>query len=260
MPTQPTGKTLPALVFDPKTRVGGEFYLYYNLGQAYRYGSVGVDGEGDPTFRAEAPCAGNLALPASGFQVIRAAVPIKADVESTWEVDSLTAKLPPFAPPGAAAELTLLGGTPITPTLGNLDITGAVPGDSVDIMVLPNPEDEVLICYDEAFNMDVGDEQKAIGRKFSPVDHYVRQRPNNQLTISDLYVTAQEGLAALRNRPVTLIGKFFPDGGAAVGEIYYWTNVMLNVPFGKGDDVNESVKISATGMFDRFLSFTLPRS
>jgi len=255
--TQPTGIALPTLFRDPKTRVGGEFYLYYNLGQAYEYGGIGVDEAGDPTYRAESNCAGNASLPASGFAVIRAAVPLAAAVESTWEVDAVTAKLPAYAPPGASAELGL---TISTPTAANVDVTNGAAGDSVDVMVLPNPANDVLICFDQGVNVEVGDENKAIGRKFNPVDHYVRQRPNNQLTIGDLLVSSLEGIAALRNRTVTLIGKFYPNGGAAVGEIYYWTNVRLNIPMNVGEDPNDSVKIQGTGSFGKYLSFTLPRA
>ena len=255
--TQPTGIALPTLFRDPKTRVGGEFFLYYNFGQAYEYGSIGVDEAGDPTYRAEFNCAGNASLPASGFAVVRALVPLNAEVESTWSVDTADAKLPAFAPPGASAELGL---TIAVPTALNVDVTGAAPGDSVDVMVLPNPANDVLICYDQGINVEIGDENKAIGRKFSPVDHYVRQRPNNQLTIGDLLVSSLEGIAALRNRTVTLIGKYYPNGGAAVGEIYYWTNVRLNIPMNVGEDPNDSVKLNGTGSFSKYLAFTLPRA
>ena len=248
-----TGIALPELLNDIKTRVGGEFYLYYNLGQAYKYGSIGVDGNLDAQYRANASCGGNQSLPVSGFAVVRARTAIKSAIPSTWSVGANDAELPAYAPPGQSAELGL---TIAVPSAANVAVVDAEAGDSADIIILPNPADDVLICFDQGLNIEVGDTQRPIGRKFEQVDHYVRVRPNNQLTLADLYVCNMKGLASLQQRQVTLKYVVYPDGGAVPSEIGYFTNVRLNIPKSIAEDPGESVKVNATGMFNEMLVFT----
>jgi len=249
-----TGIALPALLRNRKTRVGGEFYLFYNLGQAYKYGSIGIDAAGNPQYRANARCSGDGSLPVSGFAAVRALTPLGA-LESTWSVGANEAVLPAMSPPGQASELGL---TIAVPSQANIDGEGNV-GDSVDIIILPNPADDVLICFDQGINIEEGDTQRAIGRKFEPVDHYVRTRPNNQLTLADLYIDNMEGIAVLKQRMVTLKYVVYPDGGAVPSEIGYLTNVRLNVPKSIAEDPGESVKLNATGSFNEALIFSADR-
>ena len=244
----PTGVLLPDLVYDPRTRTGGEFYLYYSTSPAYYFGSVGVDASLDATPRAESSCGGSAgSIPSSGVCCVRALTALKASGGSTW----LGGTLPPYAPPGQAAEIDSISTLPTNPS-----VTGAAAGDSVDVLCLPGPASEVLICYDAGLNSEVGDENKPIPRKFNKTDHWVRQRAENKITLSDIYCCNLQGLAALKNRDCVLIGKFYPDGGAVPSEIHYYTGVRLSVPLTIPEDANESVKISASGSFRDEVVFT----
>lgn len=252
MAYNPTGFVLPSLVYDPKTRVGGEFYLYYNLGIANRLGTLGLDGNDSPVWDAAQSCGQSGTNPTGGFTAMKAKKPIIATVDSTWRVNALTGGiLPGSAPIGAAAEM----GTAVT-SVTSYNITNAEPGDGVDIWVLPNPDEDVLICFDQGLSASIGAENKAIPRKFDPVDHYVRQRPDNSISLKEMYCCNLRGLSLLRQRDCTLIGKFFPDGGAIPSEIIYYTGVRLNIPMDIPEDANESVSISAEGRFSDKLAFT----
>lgn len=242
MANDPTGVVLPDLVYNPKTRVSGEFYLYYNLQPAYYHGVIGMTDDGAQG-RAETPCASSPVVP-SGFAVVRARTALKAGASSTWNGGIL----PAYAPPGQSAEAT---STAIPGT-----VTGAAVGDGVDVITLPHPAGDVLICFDQGFSAEAGDENRPIPRKFNPADHYVRQRPENTINLSDLLVCNLQGLARLRQRDCTLIGYFYPDGGAVASEIIYYTNVRLNIPKDVPEDANESVRVNATGTFRDELVFS----
>jgi hypothetical protein len=243
------------LVYDRKTRVGGEFYLYYNLGIPYYFGALGVDGESAATYRADPTCGSSGTIPVSGFAVVRAKTPIKAAVDTTWTVNSMTAVLPAYSPPGQSAELGSAAPNSIS-AVNTYNVTDGEPGDGVDIIMLPNPANDVLICYDQGLNAESGAENRAIPRKFNPVDHYVRQRPDNRITLREMYCCNLQGLSLLRQRDFTLIGKFFPDGGAVPSEVRYYTNVRFNLPVEIPQESNDSVMISAEGMFRDMLAFT----
>jgi len=249
----PTGIHLPGLLFNPKTRVAGEFYLYYNLARARYVGAIGIDAEGDEAWRAEQSCGELPNLPASNIGVVRAKVPLNNTAPSTWSIGAGTGTLPTLAPPGQAAEI----GTIVIP-VGNPAMTtvNTQPGDSVDVIALPGQAGDVLICYDQGFTANPGDEYRAIARKFVPVDHYVRQRPENSIDLSEFYVSSTIGLERLRGRTVTLKGVFYPDGGSVPSEIIYFTDVRLNVPFDIPDDSNDSVNPGLTGTFRDLIALT----
>jgi hypothetical protein len=242
---------LPDLVYDKRTRVAGEFFLYYNLGAAFYAGSVGMDADSDPVLNVEASCAGASTPPASGFGAVRARVGLKKSSPTTWGAGGITATLPALAPQDQAAEASAAFAANPSSAVGN-----GLPGDSVDLITLPGVAGDVLICFDQGLTVELGDQFKPIPRKFNPVDHYVRQRVSNTITLTDLYSNGLEGLARLRGRDITLIGKFFPDGSAIPSEIHYFTNVRLTVPTNVPDDVNESVTNAATGTFRDRLIFS----
>lgn len=249
----PTGVRLPALVYDQKTRVGGEFYLYYNLGCSYYFGAIGYDGA-TAQYRAEASCGSPCSsIPASGVGCVRSKVALKAVGDTVWTAaGGLTGTLPAYSPPGQAAET----GTLTAVNSATVGVTGATAGDSVDVIVLPNPTNDVLLCYDRGLSVDIGDETRAVTRKFQAVDHFVRQRADNKISLKDLYCCNLQGLSLLRQRDITLIGKFYPDGGAVPSEILYWTGVRLNVPKNIPEEANDSVQVDASGVFRDQLAFS----
>lgn len=255
----PTGVSLPALTYNGKTRVGGEFYLYVNYEDAYYLAEIGVDADSNEQVVADAGCGSAGSLPVSGFGVIRAKTPIGtgSSDETTWDVGSgEDGVLPAQAPPDQAAEV---GSISSVPAASGVTVTNGTPGDSADLIVLPNPANDILICYDQGLSSETPDENRAIPRKFNSVDHYVRQRVEKTLSVSDLKVCNIEGLAKLKNRDVCLIGKYFPDGGAVPSEIIYYTRVRLSVPEEIPEDANESVLSNATGSFrDRIVFSAKP--
>lgn len=242
---------LPDLIYDPRTRVGGEVLLYYNLGKAFYAGSIGMDADDEAVLSVEASCAGASTPPASGFGAIRARVGLTAAGPTNWGASGATGTLPGLAAQDQSAEAT--AAFPANPTSGS---GNGEPGDSVDLITLPGVAGDVLVCFDQGLTVELGDQFRAIPRKFVPVDHYVRQRVTNTITLSDLYSNGLDGLARLRGRDVTLILKFFPDGSAIPSEIHYFTNVRLTVPTNIPDDPNESVTNNATGGFRDRLIFS----
>jgi hypothetical protein len=247
---------LPTLQFDGRTRVGGEFYLYYNLEDAYEVGRIGNAGGGVANWVAEGGC-GNLGntMPVSGIIALRAITPIGA-ADASFTIQGKTGVIPAYSPPGTSVELDNAPVITLPVSAGQVSVSGGTAKDAVDVIVLPRSANDVLVCYDQGLNADVGDENRAIPRKFDPVDHYVRQRPTNTISLSELYVSNLKGLSQLRNRDVTLIGKFFPDGGAVPSEIEYLTGVRLNVPRNIPEEANDSVQVNATGTFRKRLNFT----
>ena len=247
----PTGFKLPGLVYDQKTRVGGEFYLYYNLGIANYLGTLGLDGNNVPRWQPNTTCGSGGTNPDGGFTVARVRKSLATSTDSTWIVNGLSGIIPGQSPISQSCEL---GAAQTEVTTYN--IIGAQPGDSVDIIVLPDPANDVLVCYDQGFNAASGNENKPIPRKFEAVDHYVRQRPENNITLTEMYTCNLSGLSKLRQRDVTLIGKFFPDGGGVPCEIIYYTVVRLSNPMEVPQEANDSVTVSAEGSFQHDVRFT----
>jgi hypothetical protein len=247
---------LAPVAFDPRSRVGGEFYLWYNLNNYVNYGSVALASDGTTSYWSSlAGCGGSATPPPSGVYAIRAKTAIKASGEVAVSIGGLTATLPGLCPPGTTVEATGSGFTPPATPSGTA-ITGGQPGDTFDVICLPSPASDILICYDDGFTMELGEISKPIPRKFNPVDHYVRQRPSNTLNIQNLYCCNLKGLSALAQRSCCLIGKLFPDGGGIPTEVLYWGNVRLTAPLQIPQDANESVIVQATGSFQDYMAFT----
>jgi len=250
----PTGLLLPQLIYDGKTRVAGEVHLYYNLTLAHVFGSIGIDGDGNEVYEPEASCGPSTDIPVSNIGAVRIRKPIKSGTDSFWGIGGgNTAQIPMYAPADQAAELGSIGSSVLQ---GSVVVTGASPGDSAEVIALPNPAGDVLICYDAGLDWDTGVEDKPIPRKFKNADHYVRQRGERTLTVKDMYVNNLVGFAGLRNRDFTLIAKIFPDDGAIPSEIIYFTGARLNVPRTIPEDANESITVNATGNYKEALIFS----
>lgn len=237
---------LPALVFNAATRTGNEAFVYYNLDQSILLGRLSKNASGT-VWTPESSCAGSLVCPASGFYAARAATPLGAAV-------TVGGKTFPDNPPvGAALEITVAG------DVEDLTMTGGDVGDTVEIFCMPNPDNDVLICYDQGFSADEGDTRKPIPRKLNPADHYVIQRGDSTLTLSDLLVNNWVGVSRLKGRQVTLIRKLFPNGGGSPVQIDYFTNVMFTkLPQAIPADSNESITVDAEANFNKALAFAAP--
>lgn len=237
--------SLPTLLYNKKTRVSGEALIYYNLGRAQKIGTL-FKGESTVEKIAESSCGGTLTYPTSGF----VAAVIKVPNEAAITIDSKT--LPLKSPIGLAQEITNNG-----TNINSYTFTGGAVGDQVDIVMFPDPANDVLICYDRGLNATVGQSVRAISRKFNPADHYVRQLPENTLNLTDLYVGGLNGVRRLNGIEVTLVQRTVPDGGQVPCEILYFSNVRLSVPpTNSGADAGESIEIQATGNFGEYASFS----
>jgi hypothetical protein len=108
-----------------------------------------------------------------------------------------------------------------------------------------------LLCYDTGFKTDPGVVWRAIPNKFNTADHFVRQRPENKITLGGLFVGGQKHLQRLRGQRVTLAVAVTPAGMGQFSEIQIYGNVMLNIPLmNSASDGNASVEIQAEGTFD----------
>lgn len=233
---------LPELTYDGKTRVNAEIQVYYNLGKGVKIGSL-VKTSGGVEQLADSPCASTIVCPTSGW--VAASLPKENGAAITMSPGSRV--FPAQSPLGTAEEVQVLASTDIT----DFTFTGGTVGDTVDILCMPNPDDDVLVCFDVGFQATVGQANKPIPRKFLPADHFVRQRPENSLSISDLLVGHWNGLQRINGIDVTLIVKIFPDGGSAPSEIQYYLGCRLSVPpMNEGNDGNASIEIGATGTFN----------
>lgn len=243
--------TLTELVFNGRTRVGAEVLLYYNLGKGVKIGSL-VKQTGGVEKLPEQPCADTIVCPTSGW--VAASLP-KSNLGAITAVTPGTDGFPLKSPVGSAVEVQDTPSTDIT----DFDMTGGAVGDTVDILCMPNPDDDVLICFDQGFTVTIGRADRPIPRKFLAADHFVRQRPENSIRVSDLLVGHWSGLQRINGIDVTLIAKIFPDGGTAPSEIQYFLGARLSVPpMNSGAEANDSIQIDAEGTFNFAAIFSAP--
>lgn len=218
---------LETLVYSRGTKIGNDVVIYgnYNTGRIkkrlYFGGSV-----------TEESCAGEE-CPAGSFD---------ATVLRTPNNGTVMGGIPAYAPMYTAVEG---------------EVSPASEGVLADLVCLPNPEDDFLICYTQNFDPQFGETFRAISRNYNSVDHQVLQRADNTLSLSDLYVSNFDGLRSLNGRLCTLIAKIYPKGGGACQEIIYFTNVSLTTPLlNKQADGNASIEISASGAFSTCAVFS----
>lgn len=240
---------LPSLTHNPRTRIGNEVLLYYNLGKVIRVGAINRTATGYEKVQ-ESSCAGTLTAPVSGFS---AATIVKSNETLISALGTAAGQIPAQSPVGTGAEYEGTYSTDIE----DYSMSGGAEGDSVDILLLPDPNDDVLICFDQGFTANVGDTTRPIARKFNPADHFVRQRPENSISLSDFMISNWEGLRRINGREVTLVAKIYPDGGGVASEIQYFTNCRFNVPFNNVPaEGNDSIQIDADGVYNNVVVFS----
>lgn len=239
---------LPTLVHDIKTRVAGEVLVYYNLGNGKKIGALVVGADAVEKLPASS-CGGSQDCPSGGFP---AAVIIKPN-EAALTVSS-GGTFPLKSPVNAALEID----DALSDDINDYDLTyaGAAVGDSVEVWCLPTPSDDVLICFEQGFSPEVGEVFRPVPRKMTPADHFVRQRPENSISLTDILVSAWDGLQRINGIRVTLIAKVYPDSGSTPSQINYYTGAQINVPsLDNPSDANESIEITGEGRFDQALIF-----
>jgi hypothetical protein len=215
---------LPTMGFRKETKTGNEVALYYNLGigiikkRLFNGGSTVVTS-----------CGGSNACPANSF-------------DATVLTSVLADDQPAFG--------TMPANSPLfTAVEGEQSIT--TDGVFADLVCLPDPANDVLICFDQGFEASLGATFRAVPRKYDVADHYVRQRSENSIRISDFFVSNWAGIQRIRGRRVTIIAKIFPQGGGQPSEIQYYSNVLLNVsPLNYGNDGNANIEINGEGAFN----------
>jgi hypothetical protein len=131
--------------------------------------------------------------------------------------------------------------------------------DFVSWVCLPPPDYDTLICFDQGASVSPGVSHRPIPLKYNPVDHYVRQRPENTLTLNDLFVSNWDGLQRIRGIPCTIIIKVAVEGSSLYSEIQYYSNVLLSPSqMNSGSDGNASIDISMDGPFSFCAIFAGP--
>lgn len=241
---------LPTTVHSKRTRVGGEVLVYYNLAVGKKIGSLAV-GASAVEKTAEATCTDEANCPTSGFAAAVIRVPNEVAIIVTGG-----GTFPVKSPIGAAIEIDK-DSVAYSALIDNYDINNnGSPGDQVDIICLPDPTDDVLVCFENGFSATAGITQRPVPRKFNTADHYVRQRPENTITLTDILVSAWDGLQRLNGLEITLIAKLFPDGGSVPNQIMYYSGVKLNMPqLDSPGDANESIEHNAEGTFNHVAIF-----
>lgn len=212
--------TVPLMVYHPLTKTGNEVWIYYNLGNA--------------VLKKRKSSLADVIMPNCGG--------VQSCPAGSWDASILS-----VTGPGAA-----FGGF-----LANAPIFSAVVGEvvpeagaSIDLVCLPNWDDNILLCYDESFSETPGMPYRAIPRKFWNADHYVRQRADNTLRIDDKYVSNWDGLRAIAGRRVTIVVVVMPQGGAEISEVIYYCNFMCIPPaMNYGADQNASIVLSGEGAY-----------
>lgn len=225
---------LPPLLYSPKTKTSNEVLVYANLGIGLtEYVAVMTDAglQTNPV----TCCGGDCNCPPSSFQ---------ATVIQNRNNGAVGA-LPQYSPLYSAIE--------------GVSNPASV-GDIVTHVCLPNPDDDFLICFDQGASPSPGVPFRPVPVKFNPVDHYVRQRTENTITLNDLFVADHRGLQRIRGLPCTIIIKITPEGSGAYQEIQYYCNVTLTPsPMNSGSDGNASIDISMDGPFSFCAFFTASR-
>lgn len=238
---------LPTLVHTKATKVAGEVLVYYNLDSGRRIGAL-VQGASGVEKRAADSCGGATeTCPSGAFPAATIVRPNEAQIVVT-SGPTFEAK----SPVGIAGEIDISLDEDIT----GYDMAATNVGDSVDIWCLPDPSNDVLICFEQGFSPTTGEKFRAVPRKFQPVDHYVRQRSENSISLTDIFVSAWDGIERLNGITVTLIAKVFPDGGAVPSQLNFYQQVRLNVPsLDAPAEANDSIEITGEGNFQEPLIF-----
>lgn len=240
---------LTTMVHTKKTKIGAEVLIYYNLDSGKKIGTLVKTAAGVEAIQ-ESSCAEDLNLPTSGFAAYGIRVSNQSIITPADGVSA--AAFPAKSPIGVAIE----NDTTYSATIGDYDFSGGSVGDQIEVIALPNPDNDVLICYDQGFSATPGNALRAIPRKMNPADHYVRQRPENTISLGNLFVSSWDGLQRIIGVPVTIIAKVFPEGGSVPSEIQYFTNVRVFPPsIDVPSESNDSIELTGEGNFNDVMKF-----
>ena len=222
---------LPTLIYNGLTKTGNEMHVYIDKCPGRMlYQKTYVHGSGMLTFNYQASCGQGFACPH----------PLEATILTSCNNNAIGG-VPPAGIPADSPMYTAMVGH-------NEAFTGN--GVSVLWAEIPDFDYATLVCYDQGGNPTPGLPFRPIPRKFNPVDHYVRIRPENRITLSELFVSNWDGLQQVKGCPCTVILALMPSGAGAYQEIHYFCNTLLNPnSFNWGAEGNDSQTISLEGSF-----------
>lgn len=230
---------LPAFTYDPKTKVNAETMVYAipypgQILDALQYRADSGTLHKASDINANGCCGGECPCP-----------PVSFNATVTQNANK--------AP---------IGGLPINSPLYSA-VTGLInptgDGDSVYHVCLPEFSEMTLICFDQGVSPTIGHNQKPIGRKFLNVDHRVRQKTSDTISLSDLFVSNWDGLSAIRGIPSTIAVLVTPDG-IATQQITFYSNVVINpMTPSHGSDENESITLTFEGDINFIATFSAPK-
>lgn len=217
------------LTYSPLTKTGNEMHVYIHKWPGMMLYQRTMTTGGEKIFDYQASC---------GQGSVYACTHLLTILTSCGNT-----AIPGVAPLGIPANSPMY-----TAMVGNGIPSGV--GDSVLQVDVPCWEELSLVCYDQGGNSTPGIPFRAISRKFNPVDHYVRIRPENRITLNELFVSNWDGLQQVKGCPCTVVLALMPSGAGAYQEIHYYGNVLLNPnSFNWGAEGNDSQSVTLEGSF-----------
>ena len=232
--------SLPALLKNVLTKTSNDAAIFANLDVGRQIGSLSYVDSAVVKY-PYASCGGVSANVAGGFAAIVANKKNAGTINSPPFPDGLPAMAPIFSAFESATS---------SEDIDDYTATFTQEGDSADVLWLPNPGNDFLICYDQSFSPSFGQMFRPVPRKYNTADHYVRQRFEGTLSLSDIFVSNYDGIQRLRGIPCTIIVKISSGGTGVWSEIHYYNNVLITGPaMNTQSDGNSSIEISAQGSF-----------
>ncbi|OHB80542.1 MAG: hypothetical protein A2W31_06810 [Planctomycetes bacterium RBG_16_64_10] len=248
-------------------KLGQEGFISRNFGVIEDLGSFIVTVPGSGTWTADADGAAVIAVTPfapEGQLVVRVAnQPIYSQSAMVVDVAGTDESGDPLhgyctidanAPEDQAYVLSWAGAEAFK-TITGVTTSNGVAGDGFEIALLPNPANDVEMCYVQDLNMDRGTTVKAVYCHFTLM-HNKKLRGERKFSGTIWYTNHMEGFALIGNRDVTLRIDIKDDAGNTITETIYVDKARFGPSLAKpgGDDAEWTSK--ADGVYGRLFVFS----
>ena len=137
----------------------------------------------------------------------------------------------------------------------SMSATNGVLGDKVEVLVLPNPANDVEMCYIQDLSLERGKTVKAVYCHFTLM-HNKRLRGERNMSATIWYTHHMEGLALITDRDVTLRIDIKDDCKNTITETIYVDKARIGVSWSKPAGDEGEVTSKGDGTFGRLLVFS----